>query len=796
MAKPPILTLTDITLSFGGNPVFDGLGMTVQESDRVCLVGRNGSGKSTLMKVIAGLIEPDQGNIFLRPGQKVGYMDQHPDLSNFETLGDYARSEIDIIDAYKVDIIAEGLKLNLDASPATASGGERRRSALVKIMAEEPELMLLDEPTNHLDIEAIQWLEDELRQTKKAFILISHDRAFLRNLTRATLWVDRGKVRQNPKGFEAFEDWRDKTYDEEDQQRHKLNRLIKSEARWAVEGISARRKRNQGRVRRLIDLKDERSGQIKRQGAAAMEFADSPKSGKLVVDANNISKTFEDKNIVNDLSIKITRGERIALVGPNGVGKTTVLNILTGSLVPDTGTVKLGVNLLSAIFDQNRSALNPNQSLWESLTEDKDLGVSGKNDQIMVRGNPKHVVGYLKEFLFDENQARGPVSVLSGGEKARLLLSRIMARESNLLVMDEPTNDLDFETIKWLENFISNYDNTCIVVSHDRHFLDSVCTHISDIDFGKINNYSGNYTFWYESSQLALRQKTQQNRKSEEKKKELEDFIARFSANASKSKQATSRKKMLDNLKIEDIKPSSRRYPAVIFTSEREAGDQILSVENLSYSDSTSILFDKIDFNLNKGDKVVLYSKDTRATTAFYEILNNQLNPNTGRFDWGITTSQSYLPLDNNSYFREKISLVDWLRQWSKNDEEREEVFIRGFLGKMIFSGEEALKNCDVLSGGEKVRCMLSRMMMLRSNVLMFDEPTSHLDLESITALNNSIKKFKGNVILSTHDFEFAKSVGNRVIELTPKGVIDRLTTFDSYINDPKIKELRSKLYS
>jgi ATPase subunit of ABC transporter with duplicated ATPase domains len=253
---------------------------------------------------------------------------------------------------------------------------------------------------------------------------------------------------------------------------------------------------------------------------------------------------------------------------------------------------------------------------------------------------------------------------------------------------------------------------------------------------------------------------------------------------------------MLDNLKIEDIKPSSRRYPAVIFTSEREAGDQILSVENLSYSDSTSILFDKIDFNLNKGDKVVLYSKDTRATTAFYEILNNQLNPNTGRFDWGITTSQSYLPLDNNSYFREKISLVDWLRQWSKNDEEREEVFIRGFLGKMIFSGEEALKNCDVLSGGEKVRCMLSRMMMLRSNVLMFDEPTSHLDLESITALNNSIKKFKGNVILSTHDFEFAKSVGNRVIELTPKGVIDRLTTFDSYINDPKIKELRTKLYS
>ncbi|MBT3442442.1 MAG: ATP-binding cassette domain-containing protein, partial [Flavobacteriaceae bacterium] len=274
------------------------------------------------------------------------------------------------------------------------------------------------------------------------------------------------------------------------------------------------------------------------------------------------------------------------------------------------------------------------------------------------------------------------------------------------------------------------------------------------------------------------------------------NFIARFSANASKSKQATSRKKMLDNLNIEDIKPSSRRYPAIIYTSEREAGDQILSVENLSFSDSSSILFDKINFNLNKGDKVVLYSKDTRATTAFYEILNNNIKSNNGRFDWGITTSQSYLPLDNSSFFNQKITLVDWLRQWAKNDEEREEVFIRGFLGKMIFSGEEALKTCDVLSGGEKVRCMLSRMMMLRSNVLIFDEPTSHLDLESITALNNSIKKFKGNVIVTTHDYEFAQSVGNRVIEITPNGVIDRLTTFDAYINDSKIQELRNKMYT
>jgi len=540
-----------------------------------------------------------------------------------------------------------------------------------------------------------------------------------------------------------------------------------------------------------------------------------------MLSVSNLSVQFGKRVLFDEVNTSFVKGNCYGIIGANGAGKSTFLKILSKSIEPNSGSVHLETGKRMSVLEQNHFAFDEKQVLETVIMGNKEL-FSIKKEMDEIYANPdfsdkdsdrvgvlqleyeemdgwnaeSSAAALLSNLDIKEEHHYKNMSELDGVQKVKVLLAQALFGNPDVLVMDEPTNDLDFETIKWLENFISNYDNTCIVVSHDRHFLDSVCTHISDIDFGKINNYSGNYTFWYESSQLALRQKTQQNRKSEEKKKELEDFIARFSANASKSKQATSRKKMLDNLKIEDIKPSSRRYPAVIFTSEREAGDQILSVENLSYSDSTSILFHKIDFNLNKGDKVVLYSKDTRATTAFYEILNNQLNPNTGRFDWGITTSQSYLPLDNNSYFREKISLVDWLRQWSKNDEEREEVFIRGFLGKMIFSGEEALKNCDVLSGGEKVRCMLSRMMMLRSNVLMFDEPTSHLDLESITALNNSIKKFKGNVILSTHDFEFAKSVGNRVIELTPKGVIDRLTTFDSYINDPKIKELRTKLYS
>ena len=540
-----------------------------------------------------------------------------------------------------------------------------------------------------------------------------------------------------------------------------------------------------------------------------------------MLNVSNLSVQFGKRILFDEVNTSFVKGNCYGIIGANGAGKSTFLKILSKSLEPNSGNVSLEPGKRMSVLEQNHFAFDDKQVLETVIMGNKDLFLIKKEmDEIYAKPDfsdkDSDRVGVLQlEYeemdgwnaessaaallsnleIKEENHYR-LMSELDGIQKVKVLLAQALFGNPDVLIMDEPTNDLDFETIKWLENFISNYENTVIVVSHDRHFLDSVCTHISDIDFGKINHFSGNYTFWYESSQLALRQKTQQNKKAEEKKKELEDFIARFSANASKSKQATSRKKMLDNLKIEDIKPSSRRYPAIIFNSEREAGDQILSVENLSYSDSSGKLFDKISFNLNKGEKVILYSKDTKATTAFYEILNNNIKTETGKFNWGITTSQSYLPLDNNSFFTQKISLVDWLRQWAKDDEEREEVFIRGFLGKMIFTGEEALKNCDVLSGGEKVRCMLSRMMMLRSNVLMFDEPTSHLDLESITALNNSIKKFKGNVILSTHDFEFAKSVGNRIIELTPNGVIDRLTTFDSYIIDPKVKELRKKLYS
>ncbi len=476
MARAPLLQLSDISLTFGGEPVFDDLSLVVQPGDRVALVGRNGSGKSTLMKVMAGLVEADRGARVVTPGVSVGYMEQDPDMKGFATLGDYALSELDAGEMYRVEMAGEGLKFDPARPVATASGGERRRAALAKLMAEAPDLMLLDEPTNHLDIEAIGWLENELKQTRKGFVLISHDRAFLRELTRATLWIDRGKVRRRESGFEGFEAWRDKVWEEEDQQRHKLNRKIKSEARWAVEGISARRKRNQGRVRALQELRAERAGQIKRQGPAAMALEAGPKSGRKVIEAHDISKAYGDKVIVRKLSVKILRGDRVAFVGPNGVGKTTLLKLLLGEIAPDSGTVQLGTNLMPAVFDQARAQLDPEMTLWESLTGDREMRVSGNADQVLVRGEPRHVVGYLKDFLFDERQARAPVKSLSGGEKARLLLAKLMAKESNLLVLDEPTNDLDIETLDLLQELLDDYDGTVLLVSHDRDFLDRVAT--------------------------------------------------------------------------------------------------------------------------------------------------------------------------------------------------------------------------------------------------------------------------------------------------------------------------------
>ncbi len=538
-----------------------------------------------------------------------------------------------------------------------------------------------------------------------------------------------------------------------------------------------------------------------------------------MLSVSNLSVQFGKRVLFDEVNTAFTQGNCYGIIGANGAGKSTFLKILSGVLEPTSGHVHLEPGKRMSVLEQNHYAYDDftvleavimgNKPLYkikkeiDALYADYTDENAEKIGELQVQFEEMNgwnadsdAAAMLSNLGIKEDLHYTQMSDLDTKQRVRVLLAQCLFGNPDVLIMDEPTNDLDYETITWLENFLGNYENTVIVVSHDRHFLDAVCTHISDIDFGKINHYSGNYTFWYESSQLAARQRAQQNKKAEEKKKELQEFIARFSANVAKSKQATSRKKMIEKLNIEDIKPSSRRYPAIIFERDREAGDQILNVEGLSASIEGDLLFKDIDINLAKGDKVVVFSKDSRATTAFYQILNDKQKADSGKFAWGITTMQSYLPADNSEYFQNDLSLVDWLRQWATTEEEREEVFIRGFLGKMIFSGEEALKKSNVLSGGEKVRCMLSKMMMTRANVVMLDEPTNHLDLESITAFNNSLKKFKGTVLFTTHDHEFAQTVGNRVIELTPNGVIDRYATFDEYMSDPKVKELREKMYT
>ena len=534
---------------------------------------------------------------------------------------------------------------------------------------------------------------------------------------------------------------------------------------------------------------------------------------------SNLSVQFGKRVLFDEVNTKFQTGNCYGIIGANGAGKSTFLKIISGKQEPTSGQVHIEPGKRMSVLEQNHNAYDEYTVLEAVVMGNKELYTIKKEidalyadytdenaekiGELQVKfeemdgwNADAEAAALLSNLGIPEDLHYSQMIDLDGKQKVRVLLAQALFGNPDILIMDEPTNDLDFETIGWLENFLANYDNCVIVVSHDRHFLDAVCTHISDIDFGKITHYSGNYTFWYESSQLAAKQRAQQNKKAEEKKKELEEFIRRFSANVAKSKQATSRKKMIEKLNVDEIKPSSRRYPAIIFKSDREAGDQILNIENLSKTLDNETLFQNVDLNLQRGDKVAVISKNSKAVTSFFQIIMDKEKADSGNYSWGVTTTQSYLPLDNSEYFQNSdLNLVDWLRQYAQTEEEREEVFLRGFLGKMIFSGEEALKKSNVLSGGEKVRCMLSKMMMKRANILLLDEPTNHLDLESIQSLNNSLINFNGTILFSTHDHEFAQTVANRIIELTPTGIIDRHSTFDNYLQDDKIKELRTKMY-
>jgi len=537
-----------------------------------------------------------------------------------------------------------------------------------------------------------------------------------------------------------------------------------------------------------------------------------------MLSANNITLQYGKRVLFDEVNIKFNGDNCYGVIGANGAGKSTFLKILSGEIDANKGTVSLEAGKRMAVLKQNHfeyddfrvidTVMMGHKDLW-TIMKEKDA-IYSKPDFSDADGikaaeleeqfaemdgwnAEPDAASLLSGLGIDVGSHEKPMKELNGNQKVRVLLAQAIFGNPDFLILDEPTNDLDIQTVTWLEDFLLNFKNTVIVVSHDRHFLDTVCTCIVDIDFKKVKMYTGNYTFWYESSQLALRQRNSANKKAEEKKKELQEFVARFSANASKSKQATSRKKLLEKINLDDIEPSSRKYPAIILTSEREAGDQILHINNMSKSLDGEMLFSNLNLNVTKGDKIALISKNDLATSALYEILNGISDPDSGDFKFGQTITTGYLPNENEEFFNEKQSLIDWLRQFSTN---KDEVYIRGFLGKMLFSGEETFKMANVLSGGEKVRCMLSRMMMGRANVLMLDEPTNHLDLESIQALNNSLKNFKGTVLFSTHDHEFAQTVANRLIEITPKGVIDKYATFDEYLSDPKVKELRKKLYA
>jgi len=527
---------------------------------------------------------------------------------------------------------------------------------------------------------------------------------------------------------------------------------------------------------------------------------------------------FGKRILFHSVNIKFTAGNCYGIIGANGSGKSTLLKVISGEIGSNTGHISLGPGERLSVLSQDHFAfdeytvlntvLKGHSQLWDIMqkkdalyakpdfSDEDGMKVAGLEDTFAEMGGwnaESDAATLLGELGIKEEFHFTLMADMSAKQKVRVLLAQALFGNPDNLLLDEPTNDLDLETVMWLENYLSNYENTVLVVSHDRHFLDAISTHTVDIDFGKIQTFAGNYSFWYQSSQLALRQLQKQNKKAEEKRKELLEFISRFSANVAKSKQATSRKKMIEKLNIEDIKPSTRKYPGIIFSPEREAGDKILEVSGLSASVDGKVLFNDVDLYANKGDKIVFLSKDTRAMTAFFEIINGNQKADAGTYQWGQTITSAYLPFDNSKFFRSELSLFDWLCQFSTDTSD---LYIRGYLGKMLFAGEEIFKRVDVLSGGEKMRCMISKMMLKNANALVLDTPTNHLDLESIQAFNNNLKKFPGSIFMSSHDHEFIQTICNRVIELTPSGIIDKLMDYDDYITDEKIKVLREKMYN
>ena len=812
-----ILSCNNISKSFGTDVIIKSCSFNIEDHEKAAIVGINGAGKSTLLKIITGIEPADTGLVTLAKDKTLGYLSQQQNLNSDNTIYDELLSvkqyildmeaqlrsienqmksaddtaletlmkkysdlnhefELNNGYAYKSEItgVLKGLGFaeeDFTLNVNTLSGGQKTRVALGRLLLSKPDIILLDEPTNHLDMESISWLENYLLNYSGAVLIVAHDRYFLDKIVSKIIELDNGNATVFSGNYTDYAS--KKAILRNMQLKEYLNQ--QREIKHQEEVITKLKQFNR---EKSIKRAESREKMLNK-----MEFVDKPEilndkmdiklepnviSGNDVLTVDNLTKGFDGTVLFDNICFQIKRGERVALIGSNGTGKTTILKLINGIIPADSGSIYLGAKVNIGYYDQEHHVLDPDKTIFDEI---RDAYPDLNNTQIR---------NTLAAFLFTNEDVFKYIKDLSGGERGRVSLAKLMLSNANFLILDEPTNHLDLDAIAWLEEFLINFDNTVIVVSHDRYFLNKVCTHIADVDFGKIKVYPGNYDFWYESSQLALKQMKDANKKKEEKIKELQEFIARFSANASKSKQATSRKKSLEKIQLDEIKPSNRRYPYIDFKPDREPGKDILTVKNLSKTVDGEKVLDNVSFTVKTDNKIAIIADNENARTILFQILARELEPDEGEVSFGTTITKAYFPKDNSYLFTQDLSITDWLRQYSKDPDE---TYVRSFLGRMLFSGDEALKNVEVLSGGEKVRCVLSKMMLSGANFLIFDEPTNHLDMESITALNDGMSKFKGNIIFTSHDHQLMQTVANRIIDIKKDGsVVDKECTYNEYL--------------
>ena len=774
------------------------------------MIAKNGSGKTTLLNIIAGKEGYDEGSIVFRRDLCVGYLEQDPhypeELTVLEACFHHGNTTVQLIKEYERCMETEGnpgmedllarmehekawdyerkakqilsqLKIrDFNQQVKHLSGGQLKRVALANVLITKPDFLILDEPTNHLDLDMTEWLEDYLRRGNISLLMVTHDRYFLDRVCSEIIEIDNKQVYSYKGNYSYYLEKRQERIEATNAEIARANNLYRTELEWMRRMPQARGHKARYREEAFYEL--EKVAKQRTYDANVKLDVKASYIGSKIFESDHLCKHFGDLKILDDFSYIFARYEKMGIVGNNGTGKSTFIKILMGLEKPDSGTLDIGETVRFGYYSQEGLQFNEQMKVIDVIT---DIA------EVIELGNGKRLTAsqFLQHFLFTPETQHSYVYKLSGGERRRLYLCTVLMRNPNFLVLDEPTNDLDIVTLQVLEEYLQNFKGCVIVVSHDRHFLNTVCTNIVDVDYGGIKMYVGNYEFWYESSQMMQRLIRDQNKKKEEKIKELQEFVSRFSANKSKSKQATARRKLLDKLTVEEMPASSRRYPFVGFKMDREPGKEILAVEGLTKTVDGRKVLDNVSFRVNKGDKIAFVGEDEIATTTLFKILMEELEPDEGTFKWGTTITTSYFPLDNSAFFNDcDLNLVDWLGQYTAdNAEEGTESFKRSFLGRMLFSGDDVYKPVKVLSGGEKVRCMLSRMMLFGSNVLVLDQPTNHLDLESITAVNNGLIDFKGVVLFASHDHEFVETIADRIMEFVDGKLIDKMCTYDDYIS-------------